>query len=144
LLDPPLRAGAKLRLPTRLINSLNLTCLFWILEQSLSRQMGSTLNLPDQLEIEEQSYVAVDAPLCRTPNGSAIQNRGTSDRTWATSTAAAREIAHSRLIASLDPEPLCYAITRSRERGHQHIFVMQTTQHRSGAHPEALADPMAS
>jgi Uncharacterized protein family, UPF0114 len=45
--------------------------------------MGSTLNLPDQLEIEEQSYVAVDAPLCRTPNGSAIQNRGTSDRTWA-------------------------------------------------------------
>jgi len=105
--------------------------------------MGSTLNLPDQLEIEGRSYVAVDAPLCRTPNGSAIQNRGTSDRTWATSTAAAREIAHSRLIASLDPEPLCYAITRSRERGHQHIFVMQTAQHRSGAHAEALADPMA-
>ena len=42
-----------------------------------------------------------------------------------------------------DPEPLCYAITRSRERGHQHIFVMQTAQHRSGAHAEALADPMA-
>ena len=38
---------------------------------------------------------------------------------------------------------LCSAITRSRERGRQQIFVMQATQQRSGAHPEALADPMA-
>ena len=38
---------------------------------------------------------------------------------------------------------LCSAITRSRQRGHQTIFVMQPTQHRSGAHREALADPRA-
>jgi hypothetical protein len=35
------------------------------------------------------------------------------------------------------------AITRSRRRGRQPIFVMQAAQHRSGAHSEALADPMA-
>ena len=38
---------------------------------------------------------------------------------------------------------LCSAITRSRPRGRQQILVMQPTQHRSGAHAEALADPMA-
>ena len=37
---------------------------------------------------------------------------------------------------------LCSAITRSRQRGRQPIFVMQATQQPSGAHPEALADPM--
>jgi len=31
---------------------------------------------------------------------------------------------------------LCSAITRSRRRGRRQIFVMQATQHRSGAHPE--------
>ena len=35
------------------------------------------------------------------------------------------------------------AITQSRQRGRQQIFVMQATQHRSDAHAEALADPMA-
>jgi hypothetical protein len=38
---------------------------------------------------------------------------------------------------------LCSAITRSRRRGHQQIFVMQATQHRSDAHADTLADPMA-
>ena len=38
---------------------------------------------------------------------------------------------------------LCSAITRSRPRGRQPISVMQTAQHRSGAHAEALADSMA-
>jgi len=33
---------------------------------------------------------------------------------------------------------LCSAITRSHQCGRQQIFVMQATQHRSGAHPEAL------
>jgi len=37
----------------------------------------------------------------------------------------------------------CSAITRSRQRGRQQIFVMQATQQRSGAHPEGLADSMA-
>jgi hypothetical protein len=37
---------------------------------------------------------------------------------------------------------LCSAITRSCQRGRQQIFVMQAAQHRSGAHREALADPM--
>jgi len=36
------------------------------------------------------------------------------------------------------------AITRSRQRRHQRIFVMQAAQYRSGAHLEALAEPMAS
>jgi len=36
---------------------------------------------------------------------------------------------------------LCSAITRSR--GHQHIFMMRATQHQTGVHPEALADPVA-
>jgi hypothetical protein len=39
--------------------------------------------------------------------------------------------------------PQCPAKIRSRPRGRQPIFVMQTAQHRSGAHAEALADPMA-
>ena len=38
---------------------------------------------------------------------------------------------------------VCSAITRSRHRGRQQIVVMQATQHRSGAHPEGLADAMA-
>jgi hypothetical protein len=38
---------------------------------------------------------------------------------------------------------LCSAITRSSQRRHQQIFVVQAAQHRSGAHPEALADSMA-
>ena len=36
---------------------------------------------------------------------------------------------------------LCSAITRSR--GRRQTFVMQATRHRSGAHPEGLADPTA-
>ena len=38
---------------------------------------------------------------------------------------------------------LCSAITRSRQNGRRQIFVMQAAQHRSDAHREALADPMA-
>jgi hypothetical protein len=34
---------------------------------------------------------------------------------------------------------LCSAITRSR--GRRRRFVMQATRHRSGAHPDGLADP---
>jgi len=39
--------------------------------------------------------------------------------------------------------PLCSAITRSRRRGHQQIFMMQATQYRFDVRPEALVDPMA-
>ena len=48
-----------------------------------------------------------------------------------------------RRIAATRIASVCSAITRSRQRGRQQIFVMQATQHRSGAYPEAPADPMA-
>jgi hypothetical protein len=41
---------------------------------------------------------------------------------------------------AVDRSLLYSEITRSGPRGHQPIFLMQTAQHRSGAHPEAFAD----
>jgi transposase-like protein len=46
-----------------------------------------------------------------------------------------------KLVLERGMSAVCSAITRSRRR--QQIFVMQAAQHRSGAHREALADPMA-
>jgi hypothetical protein len=39
--------------------------------------------------------------------------------------------------------PVCSAIARSRRRGRRPMFVTRATQHRSGAHPEGLADSTA-
>lgn len=60
---------------------------------------------------------------------------------------ARRTREHLDLVEVSDLPPirhgLCSANTRSGRCGHQQIFVMQATQQRSGAHHEALADPMA-
>jgi hypothetical protein len=51
---------------------------------------------------------------------------------------------HEEVVLRDQPRiDLCSAITRSRQRGRRQIFVMQAAQHRSDAHREALADPMA-